>query len=186
MSTNLSPSKMSTSTRSPAFTAPSSCAFSSTSIGTSRRNLTGGRLCFPRCPFIGWVRRDSFINSTRPICPASYPSRVWVLCSVITQGPACTTVAGCTSPLSSKSCVIPTFLPRIPVTFAISILLRKLKQLKLTADHQSRRLFVFLAKRFNLDVHTRRQVELHQSVHSLLCGLQNIEQPLVSADLELL
>src|SRR4029077_1207195 len=185
MSTNFSPSKMSTSTLSPAFTAIASSVFS-TSIGTSRRNFTGGKLCFPRCPFMGWVRRDSFMNSTRPICAASYPSRVWVLCCVTTQGPACGTVAGCTSPLSSKSCVIPTFLPRIPVTFAISILLRKLNQLKLTADHKSRRLFVFLAKRLDLDVHTRRQVELHQSVHGLLRGLQNIEQPLVSADLELL
>src|SRR5207245_853138 len=41
MSTNLSPSKISTSTRSPAFTAPSLWAFSSISIGTSRTNFTG-------------------------------------------------------------------------------------------------------------------------------------------------
>ena len=43
---------------------------------------------------IGLVSRDSFTNSTRPICAASYPSRVWLLCCVITQGPACNTVAG--------------------------------------------------------------------------------------------
>src|SRR6185369_4118737 len=132
---------------------------------------------------MGLVSRDSFMNSTSPICAASYPSRVWVLCCVITHGPACRTVAGCTSPLSSKSCVIPTFLPRIPVTFAISILLRELYQLKLTAER--RRLLVFLAKSFDLDVHTCGQVELHQCIHSLLRGLENIEQALVSADLEL-
>src|SRR6476646_3402903 len=183
MSTNFSPSKMSTRTRSPAFTAAASSAFS-TSIGTSRRNFTGGRLFFPRCPFIGLVRRDSFMNSTRPICAASYPSRVWVLCCVITHGPACRTVAGCTSPLSSKSCVIPTFLPRIPVTFAISMVLRELYQLKLTAER--RRLLVFLAKSLDLDVHTRRQIELHQSIYSLLRRLENIEQTLVGANLKLL
>src|SRR6185437_7991147 len=183
MSTNFSPSKMSTSTRSPALTAAASSAFS-TSIGTSRRNRTGGKLCLPRCPFMGWVKRDSFMNSTRPIWAASYPSRVWVLCCVITHGPACKTVAGCTSPLSSKSCVIPTFLPRIPVTFAISILLRELYQLKLTAER--RRLLVFLAKSFDLDVHTSGQVEFHQSIHSLLRSEEHIEQALVSADLKLL
>src|ERR1700693_4384717 len=133
---------------------------------------------------MGWVRRDSFMNSTRPICAASYPSRVWVLCCRITQGPACRTVAVCTSPLSSKSCVIPTFLPRIPVTFAISILLRELNQLKLTAER--RRLFVFLAKGLDLYVHTGGQIEFHQSVHSLLRGLENIEQTLVGANLKLL
>ncbi len=43
-----------------------------------------------------------------------------VLCCVITHGPACNTVAGRTSPFESKSCVMPTFLPKIPVTLAIS------------------------------------------------------------------
>ena len=48
--------------------------------------------------------------------------RLWSgdLCCVITHGPACNTVAGRTSPFESKSCVMPTFLPRIPATFAIS------------------------------------------------------------------
>src|SRR5882762_1941677 len=106
------------------------------------------------------------MNSTRPICAAAYPSRVWVLCCVITQGPACRTVAGCTSPLSSKSCVIPTFLPKIPVTFAIS--------------------FAHLAQGFDLDIHACGQVEFHQRVDRLLRRLQNIEQTLVGANLELL
>src|SRR5215469_6424484 len=34
----------------------------------------------------------------------------------MTHGPACSTVIGCTSPFSSKTCVMPIFLPRIPVT----------------------------------------------------------------------
>ena len=68
-----SPSKISTSTRSPAFTgvAPSACAFSSASTGTSRTNFTGGRLFLPRCPRIGLVSFDSFTNSTSPSCAAS-------------------------------------------------------------------------------------------------------------------
>src|SRR6266849_2837974 len=115
------------------------------------------------------------MNSTRPICAASYPSRVWVLCCVITQGPACRTVAGCTSPLSSKSCVIPTFLPKIPVTFAIAFAhlaqgshpgLNYFAQLIAGAD--GRPLFMLFAESFDLDIHARGQVELHQRVHGLL------------------
>src|SRR5947199_1594669 len=78
------------------------------------------KIVFPRWPFIGCVSRDSFTNSTKPICAAGYPSLVSVLCCVITHGPACKTVAGCTSPLSSNSCVIPTLFPKIPATLPIS------------------------------------------------------------------
>src|SRR5580693_6997890 len=45
---------------------------------------------------------------------------------------------------------------------------------------------MFLAKRLDLDVHTRRQVELHQRVDSLLRRLENVQQTLMRADLELL
>src|SRR5690606_1675979 len=38
----------------------------------------------------------------------------------------------------------------------------------------------------DLDVHASRQVELHQRVEGLLVGLDDVEQPLVCADLELL
>src|SRR6266852_1142955 len=41
-------------------------------------------------------------------------------------------------------------------------------------------------KRLDLDVHTRRLVELHECIHRLLRGLENVEQTLVGADLELL
>src|ERR1022692_1571193 len=39
---------------------------------------------------------------------------------------------------------------------------------------------------FDLHIHARGQIELHQRVHRLLCRLENIEQALVGADLELL
>src|SRR2546423_91237 len=38
----------------------------------------------------------------------------------------------------------------------------------------------------DLDVHTSRKIELHQRIERLLRRLENIEQPLVRADLELL
>src|SRR5262245_46708979 len=40
--------------------------------------------------------------------------------------------------------------------------------------------------RLDLDVDARRQIELHQGVEGLLRRLQDVEQPLVRADLELL
>jgi hypothetical protein len=65
------------------------------------------------------------------------------------------------------------------------------KSLWLTATANDQRLatndlFVFLAKRLNLDIHACRQIELHQRIHSLLRGLENIEQTLVGTNLELL
>ncbi len=75
---------------------------------------------------MGWVSRDSFMNSTRPICAASYPSRVWVLCCVMTQGPACKTVAGRTSPLSIEELRHPDFLAQNSGYFRHFILLPSL------------------------------------------------------------
>src|SRR5207302_218153 len=126
---------MSTITRSPALTLPSlSVLVSSTSMGTSRRNFTGGRLFLAKCPFIGLVTRDSFTNSTRPSWAASYPSLALVFDCVTTHGPACKTVPG----------------------------------------------------RLDLHVHTRRQIELHQRVYRLRRRLEDVEQALMRADLELL
>mgnify|MGYP003693620369 CR=1 FL=1 len=45
---------------------------------------------------------------------------------------------------------------------------------------------MFLPERLDLDIHARRQIELHQRVHRLLRRLENIEQTLVCADLKLL
>ena len=45
---------------------------------------------------------------------------------------------------------------------------------------------MFLAECLDFDVHTGRQLELHERVHRLLRRLENIEQALVGADLKLL
>src|ERR1700743_792950 len=45
-------------------------------------------------------------------------------------------------------------------------------------------LFVLLLKCLDLDVHTSRKIELHQSVDRLLRRLENIDQALVRADLK--
>src|SRR5215472_6501468 len=202
MSTNFSPSNISTSTRSPTLTAPLPSAepAPSASSGTSRRNFTGGRLFLARCPRSGLESRDSLTNSTSPICADSYPSFTAVLCCVTTQGPACSTVTGRTSPLESNSCVIPTFLPKIPATFvaisfsipsvARSYWLVYVARAPSPADGRLRpsphQLFMFFSERLNLDVHTSRQIQLHQRIHGLLCRLENIEQPLMGPDLKLL
>src|SRR5579864_1237518 len=203
MSTNFSLSKISTSTRSPTFTAPSPSAEGSTSSGTSRKNFTGGRLFFARCPRSGFERRDSFTNSTRPIWAAWYPSRVADLCCVTTHGPACSTVTGRTSPFESNSCVMPTFLPRMPATFvAISLSVPSMAHRsrwllagelscscgngRIRPFRASARLLVLFSERLNLHIHASGQIELHQRVHRLLRRLENVEQTLVRADLELL
>src|SRR5438034_3209812 len=49
-----------------------------------------------------------------------------------------------------------------------------------------RLLRVLLAEGLDLHVHARGQVQLHERVHRLGSGLENVEQPLVGADLELL
>src|SRR5208282_238111 len=210
-STKRSFSKMSTRMRSPGFNTPSVVSpGASTSTPTSRTNFTGGRLCLAKCPRIALVSFFSFTNSTRPICADSYPSLVWVLRCVITHGPACNTVAGRTSPFESKSCVMPTFLPRIPVTLAIILLRSQLgspdrvlpinarrllagtvapASRRLSSGRLARRLqrlFMFLAECLNLHVHARRQIKLHQRIDRLLRRLQNIQQPLVGADFKLL
>src|ERR1700686_2202984 len=97
---------------------------------------------------------------------------------------------------------MPTFLPRIPVTLAISFSVPAWLADYFTAaigwvsyssnrDRErpttnDQRLFMFLAKRLNLHIHARRQIELHQRIDCLLRRLQNIEQPLVGADFKLL
>ena len=62
-----------------------------------------------------------------------------------------------------------------------------LRQLSGTASLNSEHLLpVFLPERLDLDVHAGRQVELHQRVDRLRRGLEDVDQPLVRADLELL
>src|SRR5215469_15595810 len=189
ISTKRSPSKMSTRTRWPTFrpfVSALSLDCSSTSRGTSRRNFIGGRLLLAKCPCIGLVSFFSFTNSTRPIWADSYPSRVAVLCWVITHGPACSTVAGRTSPFESNSCVMPTFFPRIPATFAIALSVPAWPLAIGWGSCLSYLLFVLFAKRLDLHIHSGGKIKLHQRVHGLRRGIENVQQTFVGADLELL
>src|SRR4051812_3703810 len=71
-------------------------------------------------------------------------------------------VTGTWDPASSKKRVIPSFLAITPVRMAITPL------------------------ELDLDVHTGREVELHQRVHGLRGGVDDVEHALVRADFELL
>src|ERR1700735_1858390 len=45
---------------------------------------------------------------------------------------------------------------------------------------------MFASESFDLNVHARRKIELHQRIHSVWCGLENVDQALVGAHLKLL
>src|SRR5215213_9630141 len=80
---------------------------------------------------------------------------------VTKQGPASITVTRSTRPSAgSKTCVMPSFLPSSPAIGSDEL---------------------------DLDIDARRQViEALQRVHRLRGGLQDVDQPLVRADLEVL
>src|ERR1700691_1908681 len=104
----------------------------------------------------------------------------------MTQGPACSTVTGRTSPFESNSCVMPTFLPRMPVTFvAISISMPSAARRFRSDDYwlgsadahagaaalgrpvgasPRPRLLVLFPKSLDLHIHARGQIELHQRI----------------------
>src|SRR2546428_7993218 len=82
----------------------------------------------------------------------------------IVQGPAWTTVTGTWLPSSPKIWVIPTLRPSSASFLAI----------------------VSRSLELDLDVHAGGEVELHQRVHGLWRGIDDVEQPLVRAHLELL
>src|SRR3954468_3056994 len=96
-------------------------------------------------------------------------------------------VAGCTVPSASNPCVMPTFLPIIPVTICRS---RSAESLALLIPgaraFQASVLLVFFPERLDLDVHAGGQVELHHTGPRLRRRLEDVDQPLVRADLELL
>src|SRR5208282_4053973 len=133
---------------------------------------------FAKWPACGLVIREAFTNSTNPICAASYPSFEAVFNCVITHGPACNTVIGCTSPFSSKTCVMPIFFPTIPVTAMSRLTSSCDQECHRTAGvlpdlstasrgfHEGfcarrarlpHRRWLFL-KRLDLHIHTRRQI----------------------------
>src|SRR5690606_33705483 len=112
--------------------------------------------------------------STSPSCTASYPSCSTVFTCATTHGPALSTVAGCTRPSGWNSCVMPTFLPINPVTMTVS-----LSNVQAGAEL----LPVLFAERLDLDVHAGRQIQLHQRIDGLRRRLEDVDEPLVRADL---
>src|SRR4051795_393945 len=89
---------------------------------------------------------------------ASYPSASGVRTATTGHGPASITVTGVTEPLSSsKSCVIPSFLPTRP----------------------------FISE-LDLDVDAGREVEPHERVDRLRGGRMDVDQALVRTHLEVL
>src|SRR5205807_1383723 len=103
-----------------------------------------------------------------PSCSATYPPFSVVRCATTWQFPSLSTVTGTCSPASVKTRVIPIFCAITP-----------------------ERIGFFLGSRFpncselDLDVDAGRKVELHQRVHGLRSRIDDIEQPLVRAHLEL-
>src|SRR3989441_3717051 len=129
------------------------------------------------------------------------------------------TVAGCTVPSGSNPCVMPTFLPMMPVTIYLSTFSalaagpHPRRELTLMprgrplgtppqrgcragdpgmaagAVVQSPRrlaLLMLFSERLDLHIDAGRQIELHQRVHRLRRRLEDVDEPLVRADLELL
>src|SRR6266550_625530 len=92
-------------------------------------------------------------------------------------------------PSCVNSCVIPTFFPMSPVTMSEAP--RGLKPPLYACVARSLQaarplLPVLFPECLDLDVDTGRQIELHQRVHRLRRRLEDVDQPLVRADLELL
>ena len=122
-STNFSPSKMSTSTRSPAFTATASSAFFDFDRHFAqelhRRQIVLAQMSLHR---LGQPRFLHELNQADLRRVVSVAASASCAASPRTDPPA-GRWPDAHRPSSSNSCVIPTFLPRIPVTFAISFLI---------------------------------------------------------------
>src|SRR5207249_11509114 len=138
--------------------------------GNSLRMRVGGTLAFSKWPRRGLLTPLRPAGSTSPTWAASTPSRSLVRSCTTMHGPAASTVTGTTDPSASKTWVIPTFLAMRPSIIFFSVPVRRPS----------------LAERLDLHVHAGRQVELHQGVDRLRGRLQDVEEPFVRADLELL
>src|SRR5439155_9456621 len=137
--------------------------------GISRNSFSprvGGTFALSKCPFSALVTLRALPGSTSPSCTASYPAFALSRRATTTQGPAWTTVQGIVPPSASKTCVIAILRPINPSTTPASL--------------------PFLLERLDLDLHPGGEVELHQRVHRLRGRLEDVEQPLVRPDLELL
>src|SRR6185295_1278212 len=151
---------------------------------------------FSKCPRIGLVTFFSFsgFSSTKPSCTASYPSgpAADFFCTT-THGPALITVTGVTEPSAAKICVMPIFLPMIPliiVNFRLPIAdcLSQAHRLPIPIGNWQSEIGNALlpAKGLNLNVHARGQIQLHQRINRLRRRIENVHQPLVRANFELL
>src|SRR5581483_4647485 len=116
---------------------------------------------------------------------------------VTKHGPAWMTVTGVTLPSSSKTWLMPTFLPIIPFIQPPKGLLmgasgndgRKSGPLhhpgsEISCDSVPRRRHWLL--NLNLDVHTRGQVQPHQGINRLAIRVKHVDQALVCANLKVL
>src|SRR5487761_800560 len=203
-STNSPTAKLSTRTRSPGFVSDfvSSSGFSvfvlsflcfAASSDSSRRNSPRKRMgatpAFLKWPVMALLTRCGLMNSTRPSCTASYPCLSFVRRSTTTQGPACSTVHGIDVPSSANTCVMPSLIPKIPLT-AISLFLYVLNSRSLAKDESAENALllrgVFAPEGLDFHVNSRREIELHQRVHRIRSRTQNIDQALVRAHLKLL
>src|SRR6266478_8445077 len=100
------------------------------------------------------------------------------------HGSALMTVTGVTDPSSENNCVIPSFLPIIPLT--ILTLRLQVTGYRLegwlsacTLSPVPCPLFVVLAEGLDLDINSSRQVKLHQRVDCLRRRIEYVHQPLV-------
>src|SRR5436190_4655416 len=101
------------------------------------------------------------------------------------------TVTGVTVPSAANNCVIPTFLPMIPliiVDFQVPIADRcvHLSQRPIGNWQWEFGNALALSKRLNLHVHSRRQIELHQSINRLRRRIEDVHQTLMRSDFKLL
>src|SRR5213596_1195065 len=106
--------------------------------------------------------------SPKAIWTPSYPWLAEVRTSVTTQGPAWITVTGTTRLFSSQVWVMPSLVPSRPRVF-LEVLIGCSRPSEL-----------------DLDVDTGRQVEPHQRVDGLRRGVDDVDEPLVGAHLEVL
>jgi len=104
------------------------------------------------------------------------------------------TVTGVTVPSAAKICVMPTFLPMIPliiVDFRLPIAdfvccrARAFRYQSAIGNRKSAMLLL-PTKSFDFHVNARWQIKLHQRVDGLRSRIKNIHQAFVRADLKLL
>src|SRR5882672_340230 len=93
-----------------------------------------------------------------------------------TQGPACSTVHGTDVPSSANTCVIPSLIPMMPLTAIDPVLYLSSSVSAFTGADRGRLLAPVLPPEcFDFHVHARRQVQLHQRIHRIRRGIQNVD-----------